>query len=132
MLYFTETQVFRVHHPAYRRDECVLMQFTGLYDCTGRKLFEGDVVYEYYPEDDQEPALEFWRLIVFRSGGFYEVASLNDTLDQQDLLANFEAAHRGEWLESRIVDCYYARPYLLDLNAEDLKVPESFMEMTYD
>ena len=55
VLYFTESEVFRSQYHSYWRRECVLMQFTGLYDSQGQKVFEGDVLYSFYPGDYLDP-----------------------------------------------------------------------------
>jgi hypothetical protein len=128
VLYFTEYEVFRTPNHAYWIDECILMQFTGLYDSQGTKIFEGDVLYSYFPGCGGEPSREYWRLIAYRAGGFCELSSLGEELvdPERFVLSNYQAAQRGDYLPDRVVDCYYLQPNLLNLNTETGLVPTQF------
>lgn len=128
VLYFTEYEVFKTPHHAYYLDECVLMQFTGLYDEQGQKIFEGDVLHSYYPAHGVEPSREYWRVVIYQSGGFCEATSIaiNAENVETTALIDYASAQANERLPQRIVDCYHVRPYLLELNTESAIVPLSF------
>lgn len=100
-------------------DECVLMQFTGLYDSKGQKVFEGDVVYSYYPSHDREPSVEYWRVIAYREGCFCDIESI----DQEASICDLQPTNCEQ---DAVVGCYYLRPDLLALNTETGEVPETF------
>lgn len=121
VLYFTESEVFYAQYDAYGRDKCILMQFTGLFDSQGQKVFEGDIIYSFYKGRDREPSTEFWRVVAFRDGCFCQLQSI----DEEATVFNLEPMLGID--QDTVVGCYYARPDLLALNTETGEVPASFI-----
>lgn len=112
--------------------DCILMQFTGLYDSQGQKVFEGDILYSFYPGDGRIRPLstEYWRLIAFRAGGFCELAYVDEEASEIETmwLSQYSATYNDEPLPDKVVGCYYQYPDLLDLNTESAEVPDSFTD----
>ncbi|GAB4017092.1 YopX family protein [Spirosoma koreense] len=58
-----------VDHP-FRREDCVLMQFTGVYDANGVKIFEGDILYWRHYDEHDNSVHEAWHQVTFENGAF--------------------------------------------------------------
>ncbi|MBD2704442.1 hypothetical protein IC229_27625 [Spirosoma sp. BT702] len=66
-----------VYESPFKFHECELLQFTGVLDCEGNKIFEGDILYYSCilddPDEDEDPLYEHHAVIQFMHGAFGEL-----------------------------------------------------------
>ncbi|MBD2752631.1 YopX family protein [Spirosoma validum] len=83
------------------RTECVILQFTGVYDAKGTMIFEGDILYWRHYGESENKVYVSWNTVVFQKGAFGE-------LDGDDDLVTFygsktETVVVGNVFENRVM-----------------------------
>lgn len=98
------------HHD--RADGFVLMQFTGLLDKNGKKIYEGDIIKVYSYFDEEDPTLNEFTVHQIVWGDDYPAFEMNPTImDDCNSLQSSISGCCGESVE--IIGNIYENPELL-------------------
>ena len=77
----TDTENYQVVDHPFARKDCVMMQFTGVCDDKGTKIYEGDFVYWCHFDEDMNDLMEAWHEVVFQHGCFGTVGVQGEEFD---------------------------------------------------
>jgi len=104
-LFANEYHRYDIHSdlPAWEKEPPILIQFTGLLDCDGKEIFEGDVVAR---TDDDSNKL----FIEFRLGGFRALFSLEE--EEGAHLTQITHYSNSKW---KVIGNRFENPELLEI-----------------
>lgn len=59
-----------IHFDRFKHDDCILMQFSGVLDINGVKIWEGDILFWSYIDEDENLRLDRYEVVIFQDGAF--------------------------------------------------------------